>query len=83
MRAAHECGVRCPEDISILGVDDIEPTNYATPKLTTIQTPMAELGTIAAKILIDRIEGGHTIPLKVLLPFTIIERESCLSPKKA
>jgi len=82
LRAAHECNVHCPKEISILGVDDIESSNYTTPKLTTIHTPMEELGTIAAKILIDRIEGGHTIPLKISLPFSLVERESCSLPKK-
>ena len=79
MSAVHECGIRCPEEISILGVDDIEAASYTTPKLSTIHTPMEELGSIASKILIDRIEGGHTINMKVLLPFNIIERESCKS----
>ena len=81
LRAVHESGLKCPKDISILGVDDIESTNYSTPRLTTIHTPMEELGTIASKVLIDRIEGGHLIPLKVTLPFTLIERESCCPPK--
>lgn len=80
LRAIHESNITCPQDISILGVDDIESANYSTPKLTTFHTPMEELGTIAAKTLIDRIEGGHTIPLKIFLPFSIIERESCQAP---
>ncbi|MCK9547410.1 MAG: LacI family transcriptional regulator [Sphaerochaeta sp.] len=81
MRAVHESGINCPKEISILGVDDIEAAAYTTPKLTTIHTPMEELGSIASKILIDRIEGGHTINMKVQLPFHIIERESCISIK--
>lgn len=77
MRALHEYGIKCPEEISILGVDDIEASAYTTPKLTTIHTPMEELGEIASKVLIDRIEGGHLINVKVSLPFHIVERESC------
>ena len=77
MRALHEKGLRCPQDISIIGVDDIEAAAFTTPGLTTIHTPMKELGEVAAKLLIDRIEGGHTITLKVNLPFHIVERESC------
>ena len=50
---------------------------FTTPGLTTIHTPMKELGEVAAKLLIDRIEGGHTINLKVNLPFYVVERESC------
>ena len=77
MRALHENGLRCPQDISIIGIDDIEAAAFTTPGLTTIHTPMRELGEIAAKLLIDRIEGGHTINLKVNLPFYVVERESC------
>ena len=77
LRALHECGVNCPGEISLIGIDNIEASNYTTPKLTTIHTPMQELGSISAKVLVDRIEGGHTISLKVFLPFSIVERESC------
>ena len=77
IRAVHDLGLKCPEDISILGVDDIEAASYTTPKLTTIHTPMDELGNLASKLLIDRIEGGHEIVTKIHLPFKVIERESC------
>ena len=77
IRAVHDLGLKCPEDISILGVDDIEAASYTTPKLTTIHTPMDELGNLASKLLIDRIEGGHEIFTKIHLPFKVIERESC------
>lgn len=81
IKALNDEKVRCPEEISIIGVDNVEASAYTTPKLTTIKTPMEELGQIAAKVLIDRINGGHTINVKVNLPFSIIERESC-APRK-
>lgn len=81
IRALHDQGVKCPEEISVLGVDDIEAAAYTTPKLTTIHTPMEELGVIASKVLIDRIEGGHSINVKVSLPFHMVERESCCKNK--
>ena len=77
IKAMHDESVRIPEDISIMGVDDIETAAFTTPKLTTIHTPMKELGDIAAKVLIDKITGGHSINLNVTLPFHIVERESC------
>ena len=77
MRAIMDYGLRVPDDIAIIGVDDIEAASYANPKLTTIHTPMKELGAIAAKTLISRIEGDHTINLSIELPFYVIERGSC------
>ena len=76
MKAAHDMGLRVCEDIAIIGVDNTEAGGYTTPKLTTIHTPMAELGQIAAKVLLDRIQGGHSITMKVELPFKLIQRES-------
>lgn len=63
--------------IAIIGIDDIEASSFTTPKLTTIHSPSKEQGKLAAKILIDRINGGHEINLSVSLPFYLIERDSC------
>ena len=48
--------------------------------LTTVHVPVDEMGQMVAKILIDRIEGEHTIPLKLYLPFYLAVRESCDRP---
>ncbi|RGD91067.1 LacI family transcriptional regulator [Clostridiaceae bacterium AM27-36LB] len=50
--------------------------------LTTVHVPMTEMETIAAKILIDRINGGHTLPMQIKLPFYLAKRESCAPPRK-
>lgn len=80
MRAFKERGVRIPEDISIIGVDDIETDQYLTPMLTSIHIPLDELGKCAARILIDRLKGGHKLPIKTILPFYIAKRDSCAKP---
>ncbi|TCL61873.1 LacI family transcriptional regulator [Hydrogenispora ethanolica] len=80
MRAAREAGLRIPEDLSLVGIDDIEMAAYVTPALTTIRVPKEELGKFAAKILIDRIEGGHTLPVRLDIPFELVVRESCAAP---
>lgn len=80
MKAAKELGYHIPRDLSIIGIDDIETSQYVSPMLTTIHIPMEELGRMAAKILIDRIENGKRIPAKVELPFQLVKRESCASP---
>ncbi|MEG0566431.1 MAG: substrate-binding domain-containing protein, partial [Hungatella sp.] len=58
-------------------IDDIDTAQYLTPMLTTIHIPVEEMGQMAAKILIDRIEDGHRLPIKLNLPFYIANRESC------
>lgn len=77
IKAATELGRRIPEELSVIGIDDIETCQYTTPMLTTIHIPMDELGIMTAKILIDRIETGKRIPMKIELPFQLIKRESC------
>lgn len=84
MSAFQESGLKIPEDISVIGVDDIELSRYISPALTTISIPVAEMGKVASMIMLDRINGGHKIPLKVLLPFSLEVRESTapLPPRK-
>ena len=79
MSALKEKGLQIPKDISIIGVDDTPGSRYTRPQLTTVHTPMEELGSISAKVLIDRIKNGHTIDISVSLPFYIVERDSCAS----
>lgn len=77
IKAIQEQGYSIPQEISIISIDDIDTAQYLTPMLTTVHIPREELGQMAAKILIDRIEGGHHLPMKVQLPFYIAQRESC------
>ncbi|WMJ86619.1 LacI family DNA-binding transcriptional regulator [Anaerocolumna sp. MB42-C2] len=81
MKAIKEKGFTIPGNISLISIDDIDTAQYMSPMLTTIRVPMEELGKMTAKILIDRIENGKTLPIKVELPFTIITRESCSAKK--
>lgn len=77
IRAVKEHGLSIPSDISIISIDDIDMAQYVSPMLTTVHIPVEEMGQMAAKTLMDRIEGGHKLPLKVNLPFYIAHRESC------
>ncbi|MEG0689340.1 MAG: LacI family DNA-binding transcriptional regulator, partial [Hungatella sp.] len=74
MRAIKEHGLSIPIDISVISIDDIDTAQYLTPMLTTIHIPVEEMGQMAAKILIDRIEDGHRLPIKLNLPFYIANR---------
>lgn len=80
MKAAKEAKIKIPHDLSLISIDDIETVQYLSPMLTTVHVPVDEMGQMVAKILIDRIEGEHTIPLKLYLPFYLAVRESCCRP---
>lgn len=81
-RALKEQGLKVPRDVSVIGINDMETVRYLDPMLTTVKIPLDEMGETVAKILIDRIEGGHSLPMKVFLPNTLICRESCGKAKK-
>ncbi|MCS3658452.1 DNA-binding LacI/PurR family transcriptional regulator [Salinibacter ruber] len=86
IRALRELGIAVPEDVSVIGCDDIEPAKYVSVPLTTIQIPKREMGRHAAEILIKDIESSQkTAPSQVHLEAEIIERavESLLLCKSA
>lgn len=82
LRAIRDFGLKVPDDMSVISIDDIETSQFLSPMLTTIHVPMEEMGSLAAKILIDRINGGHTLPMQIKLPFYLAKRESCCRPRE-
>lgn len=82
MKALKDHKVKVPDEVSVISIDDIELAQYFTPMLTTVHIPITELGKHAVKILIDRIESGHTLPVKIQIPFYLVKRESCGVKKK-
>lgn len=74
--ALSKRGLRVPQDLSIIGYDDIELAAYTVPPLTTIRQPAAEIGRRAAEILIGQIESGQSATETVALAPSLIERES-------
>ncbi len=66
IKAIKEAGLRVPEDISVVGFDDIPSSEYADPPLTTIRQPAFEKGAEATKMLIDLIEDGIEPESKIL-----------------
>ncbi|MBP3962058.1 LacI family DNA-binding transcriptional regulator [Paenibacillus lignilyticus] len=77
--AARECGLRVPEDVSVMGYDDRTIARYARPRLTTISLPMLEVGFIAGKVLCEMITTGHMPEgktAKQLVRGNVIERET-------
>lgn len=81
LQAVQEAGIRIPEDIALLSVDDIPVAQFLTPRLSTISIPKEEMGRIAVKVLLDRIQNGHTEPLYIELPYKRIERGSFVTER--
>jgi LacI family transcriptional regulator len=76
MRALREAGKRIPQDVAVVGFDDIPAAEYAEPPLTTIRQPMREVGAVAARLLIQSIEQDEPPRGEVLLQPELIRRES-------
>ncbi len=76
MRAAAEHGLRIPEDMAFVGLDNIELSQYTSPPLTTIHIPKTEIGIMAAKVLVDQMNGNNPLPFKLSLPFELLIRQS-------
>ncbi len=66
--------LQMPELISI---DDIQAAQEVTPSLTTVHIPGEDMGKMAVKVLLDRIQRGHTEKIRVEFPSRLIVRESC------
>lgn len=79
---AKSKGVKIPEDISIIGYDDIEMASYVTPKLTTVRQDTDYLGVRAAQLLIKQMVQKKKIITEDIIPVQLIERESCGPLKK-
>ncbi|HML23877.1 MAG TPA: LacI family DNA-binding transcriptional regulator [Aggregatilinea sp.] len=77
IRYLHENGLRVPEDIAIVSIDDIAMASYLVPSLTTIRLPKRELGRQAVRMLIDRDAHAGQTPVSVVLPTELVIRESC------
>lgn len=67
IRALREAGARIPEDVSVVGFDDIQSAAYHNPSLTTVRQPLREMGQIAAQTTVSRIAGPKSAPYKKLL----------------
>ena len=75
--AIKDAGLRVPEDISVIGFDNIEIAKYVTPKLTTIRQNCQEIGKAAVDILIEQINKKEKLKINKVIPVELIERESC------
>jgi len=77
MDAVREAGLSVPEDISILGFDDIPQASFSYPKLTTVRQPLDQMGRVAVKLLMEQLTQPDNTPKRITLATTLIKRDSC------
>ena len=78
--AARQRGLRIPQDLSVVGFDDLPVARWVSPPLTTVRQPLAEMGSTAAQMLGDLIVGVPLRANRVELSTELITRESTASP---
>ncbi|MDR1949831.1 MAG: LacI family transcriptional regulator [Spirochaetaceae bacterium] len=76
IRTLKDEGIRVPEDVSVVGFDDIDISNYIVPRLTTIRQPLGEIGELTALTLHRYITGNNGLKMDQTLPYKLIIRES-------
>jgi LacI family repressor for deo operon, udp, cdd, tsx, nupC, and nupG len=74
VETARQRGLRVPEDLSVVGFDDIRFARYMDPPLTTIAQPMREIGEGTVRLLLDILRGNAIAPVSVTLPHKLVIR---------
>ena len=77
IQAIREAGLSVPDDIAIIGFDDLPPALLAEPPLTTIRQPIHQTGMMAVELLIDIIKDNTQPPKSRILPLELVIRGSC------
>ncbi len=81
LHALHKAGRRIPDDVAVVGYDNIDEGLFATPSLTTIAPDKDEIGRRAVSLLIERVSGARTgPPVHVDAPFRLLVRTSTAGP---
>jgi LacI family transcriptional regulator len=80
IQAARARGLRVPEDLSVVGFDDVEGATIVTPKLTTVRQPLAEMGRTGVSLLMRLLAGERFETLHVELATRLVVRESTAPP---
>jgi len=77
LRAARSLALRIPEDVALVGFDDLDWTTLVQPPVTVVRQPVADLGRVAGERLLRRLEGDAGPPKRIRLDANLIVRGSC------
>ena len=83
IQAARARGLRVPEELSVVGFDDVEHATIVTPALTTVRQPLAEMGRTGVSLLMRLLEGQRFETLHVELATRLVVRDSTAPPPRA
>jgi len=81
MDAVRDKGLRVPEDVSILGFDDIPQAAMVRPALTTVRQPLEQMGRVATQMLLDILKNAQINPTRIELPTELIIRSTTAALK--
>ena len=76
IRGLKEANVRVPEDVSVIGYDDIDLDDYVTPRLTTIHQPIYDMGVWAGQMIMSRLNTPELSPQLKMVDVSLKERNS-------
>jgi LacI family transcriptional regulator len=82
IRAFQEAGLRVPEDISVVGFDDVSLASFSIPPLTTVRQPLVKMGRMAAETLVDRIEKRASFLQDIRVEPELVHRRSTAPPRQ-
>jgi LacI family transcriptional regulator len=77
MDAVRDRGLRVPDDVSIVGFDDIPQASLVRPALTTVRQPLEKMGRVAAQMLLDLLQQPDKEVERIELPTELVVRDSC------
>jgi DNA-binding LacI/PurR family transcriptional regulator len=78
IEAAREAGLRIPEDVAVVGFDDVEASQMVNPPLTTVRQPIREKGRRAAELFVQMLRADSPPAVQhIQLPVELVVRESC------
>lgn len=82
MHALQDAGLRVPENVSVVGYDDIPAAQYECPALTTVRQPLQKIGTLATKLLLEKL-NGKALPRQILVEPELAVRKSTAQVRSA
>jgi LacI family transcriptional regulator len=80
--ALRSMGLSIPQDVSLVGFDDFNLATFTDPQITVVAQPIAEIGPLAAQLLLERLAGKKMAPRHKRFPTRLIVRGSVSNPKK-
>jgi LacI family repressor for deo operon, udp, cdd, tsx, nupC, and nupG len=83
LHAARNRTLRVPDDLSVVGLDDIHHAQYWDPPLTTVAMPMRDMGEQAVRVLLGILNDGGRPPERIVLPHTLVVRSSTAAPGRS